>query len=248
MRKDAEHILISANWRDRKLTAREFIDDCYRFLNALKDISPAFSNRCTAVGDEFDIVPDDYVSFEEVMTEALADPDSIYNNPDPALDSFTLDSTISGGFSIAFSESDPKATIETAISIKVRAGAFGSPRSTANVLIELPPLHASLVENDRIARKLLDVLIDIWRPEFATIYSDELLDVLDPDLEKKRACGALMYFADTDPATVIGNTGVVETARTGGIVVRIPASPPWARSADAFRPCFERLSNAGFLK
>ena len=94
MRKDAEHILISANWRDRKLTAREFIGACYRFLNALKDISPAFSNRCTAVGDEFDIVPDDYVSFEEVMTEALADPDSIYTNPDPALDSFTLDSTI----------------------------------------------------------------------------------------------------------------------------------------------------------
>jgi hypothetical protein len=109
-------------------------------------------------------------------------------------------------------------------------------------------LHDSLVENDQTARKLLDVLIDIWRPEFPTIYSDELLNVLDPDLEKKRACGALMYFADTAPAIVIGNTRVVETVRTGGIVVRIPASPPWAKSADTFRACFERLSNAGFLK
>jgi hypothetical protein len=206
-----------------------------------------FSNRCTAVGDEFVIVPDDYVSFEQVMTKALADPDSIYTNPDPALDSLTLDSTISGGFSVAFSESDPRATIETAISIKVRAGAFGSPRSTANVLIELPPLHASLVENDRTARKLLDVLIDIWRPEFATIYSDELRDVLDPDLDNKRACGALMYFADSGPVATIGNTAVVESVGSGGIVVRIPASPPWAKSADTFRACFERLSCAGLL-
>jgi hypothetical protein len=50
---------------------------------------------------------------------------------------------------------------------------------------------AFLEENVQTARKLLDVLIDIWRPEFAAIYSDNLLDVLDPDIENKRVYSAI---------------------------------------------------------
>jgi hypothetical protein len=46
-----------------------------------------------------------------------------------------------------------------------------------------------------------------------------------------------MYFADTGPAAVIGNTVVVETVRTRGIVVRIPTSLPWAKSADKSQAC-----------
>jgi len=248
MKKDAEHILIGAYWHDRKLTAREFIGACYRFLNALKAISPIFSNRCTVVGDRVVMIPDDLASFERVIAERLVNPDYVYINPDPANDSFTLDSTISSGFIVSFSDPDPQASRETAISIRAMAGSFGSPQSTASALIELPPLHASLVENTQTARKLLDVLIDIWRPEFATIYSRELVRLLDPERKNRRTFGALMYFADTDPVGVIGDTAVVETVGSGGIVVRIPASPPWAESVDKFRTCFERLSNTSFLK
>lgn len=247
MSKDAEHISISADWRDRKLTAREFAGACYRFLNALKAVSPVFSNLGTSVNDRVVVIQDDLSSFERVMAECLADPDYVYVNPDPTDNSFTLDSSISGGFNVSFFDPDPRATMETGISIRVMAGSY-SPYNTSSILIELPPPHATLVENDLTARQLLDVLIDIWSPEFATIYSDELLNKLDPNLENDRACGYLMYFADAGIAVTISNTAIVEPASSGGIVVRIPASPPWAKSADTFRPCFERISIPGILR
>ena len=243
-----EHGVVGAYWRDRKLTAREFIHSCFAFLSELKTISKSFSNRCIVVRQQCVPLPDDFQSFERAMAEYLTDPENVYANPDTSTDSFTLDSTLLQGFVASFSDPNPNATSESAISIFAAAGAHGHPNATGSAVIKLPPRYASLVADSNLSRALLNVMVDTWRSEFVSIFSRELIRVLDPKRVHKRPFGVLMYFTDDEPASAIGDTADIEVRDSGGIVVTIPVSQPWAAGADVCRPCFDRLASAGFLE
>jgi hypothetical protein len=193
-------------------------------------------------------LPDEFQLFEQVMAEYLADPAYVYVNPDNSTDSFTLDSSLATGFGASFSDPNPEATSETAISIFVASGAHGYPNATGSAVIKLPPACASLVADSNSSRRLLNVMINTWRPEFGSVFSRELIMILDPRRVYKRPFGVLMHFADAQPIPAIGDTAGIEVEDSGGIVVRLPVSQPWAAAADVCRPCFERLAGAGFLR
>lgn len=246
----AEYVLVGAYWRDRKYTARQFIEACHRFLSELKDISALFSNRCTTAQGELFPLPDDLPSFTKTMSGLLADSDNVYTNPDNSIRSFTLDSTLPQGFVAAFSDCNINATEENTISIFVAAGAHGHPNATGAAFFRLPPAHTVLV-NDSVRRTLLlSLMTRAWFPEFATITSKELVKILDPERNNGRSFGPLMYFKDTYVEGVVANTPHVRVVRppaTTGVTVAIDAPLPWAESADMFKPCYEKLKQAGLL-
>lgn len=242
-----EHISVGAYWQDRKYTARQFIEACHRFLSELKGISPLFSNRCITTERQLVPISDDLPSFSQAMSRSLADPDYVYTNPDKSVRSFTMDSTLPQGFVAAFSDCDINATEESAISIFVRAGAHGHANATGSAFFTLPPRDALM--NDSAQRTaILNLMIRVWSPEFATITSKELLKVLDPERKNSRPFGAMMYFDDPHVEALVSNTPhvvLVQPQGAAGTIIVINAPLPWAKSADMFKPCFEKLSRAG---
>ena len=243
-----EHIRVAGYWRERKLTAREFIDACYAFLCRLGSVSESLSERCTVVDGDLVKLPSTLPSFEESMLKWMQDPNYVYTNPDSSVRSLTFDSTLPQGFTMSFSDCNPKATSENAFSILVRAGAHGHPNASGSAVIQVPPLHAAMIADARFARTSLQIMIDAWQPEFASVFSNELLSVLDPARKNPRPFGPLMYFAKIDPAALIGICGRVEPTSSGGTIVQIDAPLPWVQSAALFQSCFEALSRAGYLK
>jgi len=246
MSTETDHILIGAYWHDRKVSAGRFINACFEFLMELKAISPVFGERCMDVKDRFEMVPNDFDSFQQLMIERLDDPDYAYINPDSADRSFTLESTLLQGFVASFSDPDPNATDENAISIRAMAGAYGAAASAGSALIDLPPAHLNMLEDSQTSRRLLDVLIEVWKPEFASMYSRNLIRLLDP-FRKKRPCGVWMYFADSAAASAVCDAASIESTETNGIIIHINVLMPWTETIDVIRPCCERLSAAGFL-
>jgi hypothetical protein len=101
-------LLLGAYWKERRITAGQFIRLCFDFLAALRDFSTAFDKRCVALGEFPNVfpadVPKDYDSFEELMLNAIPNPKHIYNNPDSAIRHLTLNSTIPVGFRTSFSD------------------------------------------------------------------------------------------------------------------------------------------------
>lgn len=249
MTNTGEHITVGAYWRNRVFTAGGFTDACYRFLTELEKVSSLFSNRCTVAGDELLTLPRDLQSFRQILARALADPDYVYTNPDKSVRSFTLDSTLPQGFVAAFSDCNPQATEGAAVSILVRGGAHGYPQATGSAFIVLPPPDAGLAYDEARRKQLIEVMIRVWSPEYASISSKELLSVLDSNRKSWRPFGALMYFDPRIPEHLIADTPHVSVLPQQGAatMIAIDASALWVDSVDKFRPAFEKFKNAGLL-
>ncbi len=241
--------LLAAYWKNRKITAREYIELCYTFLRKLQSFSPAFENRCVMIGTETLILPSDYPSFERILAEVINDKDYLYENPDPKNKTFTLDSSMSGGFSAPFSDPDPEATDATAISIRVAAGAYGGKYSPTNVvLIEVPATSDLLAGDLEKVKQLLKLVVEHWQPSFAVLTSSQLRRSLDPARKNSFTVGPLTYFADSRVKTLADGTAVSENGPDKGVLLTIKAPTPWTAAVDVFRPCYDRLSAAEALK
>lgn len=121
-----DRIVLSAYWKNRRITAREYINACYEFLARLREFSEAFASRCVVIGRTPIILSSELDRFREILSQAIEDPESAYGNPDPSNQSLTPDSTSTLGFRVSFSDPDSKATANTAIGVSVTAGAYSS--------------------------------------------------------------------------------------------------------------------------
>ena len=240
-----ERTVLGAYWRDRPATAREMIGQTNRFVEALQAFHPLFENRCIVIEDQVRILPRDLVHFEPLMAEYLADnAKNLYVNPDPAVTTFTLDSTISCGFLVALSDPSPDATDENAAAVRVIAGAGG--RLHNSVVFELPPSAPELRCGSGKAVELMDLVVEHWSPYFGSLTSYRLASKLDPDHRHRFRLGVLNYLASPGAADRCRTSAIVES-RPEGTVVRFDTGFPFSDAADRFVPCFQRLAAAGFL-
>jgi len=240
-----ERAVLGVYWRDRRATAREVIRQTHRFVGALQAFHPLFADRCIVIGNEVRILPSDLASFEPLLAEYLADnAKNRYVNPDPAVTSFTLDSTISGGFMVALSDPDPAATDDNAAAVRVTAGAWG--RLSNSLVVELPPSSPELRSGSGKALELFDLIVEHWSPYFGSLTSSQLVAELDPDRRNKLRFGVINYLARREAADPCGTTAIVES-RHEGTVLRFDVAFPFSKAADRIRPCFERLVDAGLL-
>src|SRR5437870_628103 len=167
---DSERVVVNAFWRERPISAGEFILTCRAFLARLLTVSSVFADRCIVIGNRPVVLPSNEESFRRVMLSALAEEDYAFVNPDPSNHKLTNDSKLSQGFSIAFIDPNPRATEETAVSILVRAGAHGGDYSPTNAItIKIPPTHRTLWQDRDKAKQLLSAVLETWNPEFAII-------------------------------------------------------------------------------
>jgi hypothetical protein len=250
MNDNCDEIYIGAYWRDHALSAREYIQVSYKFISELEKLSPIFGERCVVIGDQTvaTAVPSDYAAFERLVSQMINDPDYLYDNPNPAQKTFTLDSRISKGFRVSFSDGHAGAKRETAISVSVKAGAYGSRRSAPNVvLIELPLNAIDPLDRKLFLRKLFLLTIDSWKPAFAVLSSRELRDLLDPTNRYSFTVGALTYFKDERVGDTCSDLASAERLDAGGVLINIEYDEPWAKSEEKYRPCFDSLAKAGFL-
>jgi|SRR6266850_1417865 len=245
---ESERVVLNAFWRERPISAGEYIATCRTFLAALPSVSSVFADRCIVIGNRPVILPSDEASFQKVMLSALAEEDYAFENPDPSNHELTTDSRLSQGFSFAFSDPDPHATEQTAASILVKAGAYGGVYSPTNsVTIKIPPTYRSLWEDREKARQLMFAVLEHWKPEFAMITSYELRRALDPKRVNDFSVGPLTYFADENAARIAKGKASVETTSGGGTLLSIDAPPPWANALDRFKDAYAALDKAGFL-
>jgi hypothetical protein len=191
------------------------------------------------------ILPSDLVHLEPLLAEYLADnAKNRYLNPDPAVTTFTLDSTISGGFGIALSDPSPRATEENAAAVRVTAGGWG--RLPNCVVVELPPSAPELRCGSGKAVELMDLVVDHWSPYFGSLTSSELAGKLDPDRRHSLRFGVINYL--TRPgAEGPGPTSAIVESRPDGTIVRFDTRFPLSAAADRLVPCFARLAETGFL-
>jgi len=245
-----EDVYLGAYWKDRRLSAREYIQLCYDFLQRLEALSPAFANRCVVIREEPARVPKDHSGFEQTILRCLAEGDHVYVNPDPGVKSLTLDSTIRVGFLTSFSDPDPKATRDTAIGIRVAAGGHGGRYSPPNhVLIEIPAGHRELWTEKRTARDLMNIVVATWHPTFAVLSSTELKKALDPNKVNNHTVGPFTYFAQRAAENAVsGGIASVSDITGAGPLITIDAPEPWAAHVQQFKPVYDRLSAANLLK
>jgi hypothetical protein len=247
-----EHVLLGAYWRERRITARQFIELCFNFLVSLRDFSSAFDHHCVAIGQLPDVVPvsvpKDYASFEQLMMKAVPHPERAYTNPDPANRHFTLESTHVSGFSVAFSDAGQEGIRPTELGVYVAAGGHGKFGPPDSVLIEIPPDYREFWYGQR-AKELMRIVVSAWQPSFATLTSRELRKALDAERKNNITLGVVTFFSDRAAGDVAKECASVETLPNGGVLISVEDVPsPWAESVDRFRPCYSRLNNAGLLK
>lgn len=148
-----EQVMLCAYWRERRITAREYVKLCYEFLGRLQDFSTAFERRCVGVGKMPKVVPmmvpKDYSGFERVVLKAVPDPQ----------DSYTVDSTFNLGFRISFSDAGEGAVPPTRLVVSIKAGAFRGPHSPTNVVtIKIPTEYREFWQNNQRAKDLMNVV------------------------------------------------------------------------------------------
>lgn len=251
--RNEEHVFLGAYWKNRRITAGEFVKLCYDFLAGLREFSSAFDHRCVAVGEMPGvvpvIVPKDYASFERLMLRAVPDPEHAYTNPESGNKEFTLESTIGAGFSIVFSDAGQDGVPATKLAVFVAAGGYGGPFTAPNhVLIEIPQEYREFWESRQRAKELLALVVSTWKPTYATLTSSELEKALDPKRRTPFSPGMLTYYSDDKIGRAADHTAHVEAAANGGVFLTIDAPYPWAAAADRFKPCFIRLNDAGLLQ
>jgi hypothetical protein len=243
-----DRILLGAYWRNRRITVREYIATCYSFLMKLREFSDAFANRCVVIAGDPVILPSEYGPFEQIVARAINDPKCAYENPDADDKSLTLDSTSAVGFRVSFSDPDPKATLKTAISVSITAGAYGAYSPSNVALIKMPPEIANIWVADRRAIELMRIVVQSWRPTFAMLTSPELRAKLNRDVSNDFSIGPLTYFAER----AIGNAveGLVEVSdfSVDGALIAIDVPEPWAEHLQLLRPVYDKLSAADLLK
>lgn len=247
-----ERVFLGAYWKDRRLSAREFIKLCYGFLARLREFSSAFDYRCVAIpeGNKFvaAMVPENYELFEQLMIRATPNPERVYVNPDSRGKDFTLQSTTPGGFTISFSDAGHGAVPPTRLSVSITAGVHGEYRTPNSVVINIPADYRKFWENHDKAKKLMEIVVSVWQPAFATLSSSELRRALDPNRTVSFAFGPLTYFADKRAGSVAKGVARIEFSIHGGVFLSMDCSYPWAKSVDCFRPCWSRLNDAGLLQ
>ncbi|MBL9136514.1 MAG: hypothetical protein JNK85_11625 [Verrucomicrobiales bacterium] len=243
-----ETVYLSAYWRDRRTTAREFIETCHRFLAALSDISASFANRCVVVGSRPVGVPTNYAAFESLLAKLIANPECIYENPDAKAKEFTLDSAISTGFLASFSDPSPRKADETGPSIRIIGGSWGEYQAPNSVVIEFPgPLSASGTFRE-LAVGVMEQVLRHWHPHFACVTSTELFARLDGEYRNDFTVGMINYFADPRVVHSLGDESKTIQSEFGGAAFAIDVDPPFLQKPDQFLLCYERLDRAGLLR
>jgi hypothetical protein len=250
--KGDERVFLGAYWKDRSITGKEFVQLCHDFLARLRKLSSAFGHRCVAIpeGSKFvaAAVPEDYESFERLMMRAVPNPEIAYLNPDRSNKNFTLQSTTAAGFTIGFSDGGYGTTQPTRLSVSITAGVHAEYQTPNSVIINIPPDYREFWQNSDMARHLMEIVVSVWRPTFATVTSSELRRALDPGRTGRFALGPIAYFADKRAGSAAEGTARVEPSVHGGVFLSIDTPYPWTGSLGRLRPCYSRLNDAGLLQ
>ena len=174
-----EKFILGAYWRNRPLTAGEYLDFARELLQKLHQFDPeAFGciySATDAANRNCTCYDEDFADFDERVLSQLARKNTPYMNPDDPDDrTFRRGSVGFLGFrQIFICQRDPAE--DDYVSVTISAGAT-DPKCVKNVVIEFPQSGYPQFADKHYVRELFKLVVAHCEPEEAYVFSNDFRD------------------------------------------------------------------------
>ena len=232
---------LGISWIDRAQTLGEFVDVIVRFIAQLRPLHPLFAGPLFLIGrsakDTEAIAPDlsniepfvrrlgwDKKADERWLTGALPD------------GTMSREGTSEVGFSCTFN-SCGRTSKPTCVYVLVRGGKPGTD-SPNMVSIDFPSEGWPEFERLAFVKKLMDVTVRCFEPEFADVSSSEFQNAFEAranagSLAYRQSVGWLNYFSNPAVRCDVPPDIECETFGPGGVLLTLQHERPSAADASA---------------
>jgi Immunity protein 52 len=232
---------LGLSWLDRGQTLGEFVDTIVRFIEQLRPIHPVFGGPLFLIGDSAkdteEIAPDlsniepairrsgwDKKADERWLTGVLGD------------GTMSREGTSEVGFSCSFGSCGPS-TDPRCFYVHVRAG---KPHTASPnvVTFNFPTEGRHEFERLDVVKKLLDVTVRCFEPEFADVSSAEFQHAFEEranagTLSYRKSVGWLNYFSNPTVRRDLPPDVECESFGHGGVLLTLQHERPSAEDANA---------------
>jgi len=250
-----EKFRLTAYWRNRPLTAGEYLDFARELLQKLHQFDPDAFGCIYSYRDEDDdeetCYAEDFSDFNTRLLPQLKDPEIAYVNPDPNNKDLTLLSQDYFGFRMIFVGKRELGAREE-VEITISAGAT-SPDSTSNIIIKFPPEGYPQFADKHYVQELFKLVVVHCEPEMAFVFSSKFRrTVAVQDSSRRyvaRPVGWFTWIPDRDAKNYVPADIKTEEFANGTIITLCDA-PPLSTDGDMVeraRLVRDSLNTAGYL-
>ncbi len=252
----AEDWFLLAYWRNRPLTAGEYLDFARELLQKLHQFDPeAFGciySATDAANRNCTCYDEDFADFDERVLSQLARKNTPYMNPDDPDDrTFRRESVGYLGFLMSFiAQRDPDEDIFTVVSFS--AGAT-DPEKTNNIIIEFPQSGYPQFADKHYVGELFKLVVAHCEPEEAYVISDEFRNLVgDYDSANRvvaRPVGWFTWVPDKEAKNYVP-ADIKTEGFANGTIITLCDTPPLSTDTDMVeraRLLRDSLQVAGYL-
>lgn len=216
---------LNVRWKNRPMTAREYLAFSRGLLQTLVKFDPVFANLFSWKNSPQKAwFAENYTDLDDKIFPLIGLKESRYENPDPDNWELTLDSKFATGFSSAYHSTD-KAE-EGKLTVHINAGGT-SGNSTNVVRIEFPEVnYPQFYEYDYVFA-LTKRVIEYCQPREGFVISHPFWNAVESEKVKSSTCpvGWLTYLADASVNDLLPPDVEREVLSTGGTLITLKHEP-----------------------
>jgi len=222
-----EKYSLTVRWRNRPITAREYLAFSKGLLQRLAAFDPVFNNLFSwgKGPNQKAWFAENYSDLEDKVFPQINEEDIRYQNPDPDNWVLTLDSTCFKGFRMSYSNTDKLE--EGQLTVGIGAGAMDDDITNV-VHIEFPEVNYPQFYDYNFVSALMKVVIAYCEPREGFVISHPFWEAVESEDEPVGTCpiGWLTYLADPAVNDLLPSDVEREKLSTGGILIILKHNPP----------------------
>lgn len=222
-----EEYFLSVRWKNRAMTAEQYLAFSKGLLQTLIQFDPVFANLFSwgQAPSQKAWFAQDYSDLDDKVFPQINEEDLRYQNPDPDNWELALDSTCFKGFRMSYSNTD--ILEEGQLTVSIGAGAMDD--DILNVVgIEFPKVNYPQFYEYDFVSDLMKVVIEYCQPQHGYAISHPFWEAVELEGEPIGTCpiGWLTYLADASANDLLPPDVEREVQSTGGTLITLKHSPP----------------------
>lgn len=226
-----EEYFLSVRWKNRAMTAEQYLAFSKGLLQELVQFDPVFSNLFSwgQGPNQKARFTQDYSDLDDKVFPQINEEDLRYQNPDPDNWELTLDSTCFKGFRMSYSNTDRLE--EGQLTVSISAGAMDD--DNLNVVgIEFPKINYPQFYEYDFVSALMKVVIEYCQPQHGYVISHPFWEAVELEDSPIGTCpiGWLTYQADQAVNNLLPSDVEHEVLSTGGTLTILKHSLPSAEN------------------
>jgi hypothetical protein len=225
-----EEYFLSVRWKNRAMTAEQYLAFSKGLLQELMQFDPVFSNLFSwgQGPNQKAWFAQNYSDLDDKVFPQLNDEEIRYENPDSDNWKLTLDAKSFIGFTMSYSNTDKLE--EGQLTVRINAGATTDSMNVVG--IEFPTVNYPQFYEYDFVSALMKVVVEYCQPQHGYVISHPFWEAVELEDSPIGTCpiGWLTYLADEKVKTLLPSDVEYEVLTTGGTLITLKHSPPSAEN------------------